>query len=113
VRVLNSVGALQTLTNSVTARWTSLDGVSTFERTGTGTPANNDYFATATTSLTTPPDATTLAKTRLSDTFNAADANLRRRPRRLRTARGPQEGSHTGLVLKDTLPAGTFGRGER
>ena len=107
VRVLDSVVANQTLTNSVTARWTSLDGDFAYERTGTGTPAYNDYFATATTSLTTPPDATTLAKARLTDTYGAADANLRVGDLvdyELRI--GLQEGSHTGLVLEDTLPAG-------
>jgi len=107
VRVLNSVVANQTLTNSVTARWTSLSGVNAAERTGTGTPAYNDYFASATTSLTTPPDATTLAKSRLTDTYGAGDANLRVGDHvdfELRI--GLQEGSHSGLVLKDTLPAG-------
>ncbi|MDT3706704.1 MAG: isopeptide-forming domain-containing fimbrial protein [Thiobacillus sp.] len=107
VRVLNSVVANQTLTNSVTARWTSLNGTNAAERNGTGTPAYNDYFATDTTSLTTPPDATTLDKARLTDTYNAADANLRVGDLvdfELRI--GLQEGSHTGLVLKDTLPAG-------
>jgi uncharacterized repeat protein (TIGR01451 family)/fimbrial isopeptide formation D2 family protein len=107
VRVLNSVVANQTLTNSVTARWTSLEGVNAAERTGTESPAYNDYFASATTSLTTPPDATTLAKARLTDTYGPADANLRVGDLvdyELRI--GLQEGSHTDLVLKDTLPAG-------
>ena len=107
VQVQNSVVANQTLTNSVTARWTSLDGANASERTGTGTPAYNDYFATATTSLTTPGDATTFAKARLTDTYGATDANLRVGDLvdyELRI--GLQEGSHTDLVLKDTLPAG-------
>ena len=53
VVVLDNVLPGQKLTNSATARWTGLDGASTFERTGSGTPAVNDYFtAPATTSLT-------------------------------------------------------------
>jgi len=54
VVVLNGVSPGQELTNSVTARWTGLDGDSVFERTGSGTPAENDYVAgPATTSLRT------------------------------------------------------------
>jgi len=105
VRVLDTVVAGQTLTNDVTAAWTSLDGVNSYERDGSG--GINDYVATATTSLTTPPDATTLVKTRLTDTYNAGDANLR--PGDLvdfELRIGLQEGTHTDLVLTDTLPAG-------
>ncbi len=87
------------------ARWTSLDNASPDERTGSGT-APNDYVASDTTSLTIT-DSTTLAKSRLSDTYNAADANVRVGDLvdyELRL--GLQEGTHTGLVLTDTLPTG-------
>ena len=47
VQVLGTVVAGQTLTNSVTAQWTGLDGVNADERTGSGTPAYNDYLVTA------------------------------------------------------------------
>src|SRR5690606_17505983 len=43
VRVLNSVLPGQTLSNSASAHWTSLDGASAHERTGSGSPAWNDY----------------------------------------------------------------------
>ena len=54
VQVLSGVSPNQTLRNDVRVAWTGLDGVNANERTGTGTPAYNDYFATAFTTLTTP-----------------------------------------------------------
>ncbi len=54
VQVRAGVGPNQTLHNDVRVAWTGLNGVNTNERTGTGTPAYNDYFATAFTALTTP-----------------------------------------------------------
>jgi uncharacterized repeat protein (TIGR01451 family)/fimbrial isopeptide formation D2 family protein len=54
VLVLDGVLAGQELTNSATARWTGLDGNDAFERTGSGTPVENDYVTgPATTSLRT------------------------------------------------------------
>ncbi|MDH3873862.1 MAG: isopeptide-forming domain-containing fimbrial protein [Desulfobacteraceae bacterium] len=44
VVVLNGVLAGQELSNSATAQWTGLDGENAFERNGTGTPVENDYF---------------------------------------------------------------------
>ncbi|MCJ7814617.1 MAG: isopeptide-forming domain-containing fimbrial protein, partial [Xanthomonadales bacterium] len=44
VVVLNGVLAGQELTNSATVQWTGLDGENAFERNGTGTPVENDYF---------------------------------------------------------------------
>ena len=44
VLVLSGVQAGQDLSNSATTQWTGLDGDSILERTGTGTPAVNDYF---------------------------------------------------------------------
>ncbi len=54
VLVLGGVMPGQDLTNSATVQWTGLDGADAFERTGSGTPAENDYLAgPATTSLRT------------------------------------------------------------
>ncbi|WP_175452576.1 isopeptide-forming domain-containing fimbrial protein [Thiohalomonas denitrificans] len=54
VLVLDGVRAGQELTNSATVQWTGLDGDSTLERDGTGTPEVNDYFTgPATTTLMT------------------------------------------------------------
>jgi uncharacterized repeat protein (TIGR01451 family)/fimbrial isopeptide formation D2 family protein len=54
VLVLNGVLPGQELTNSVSIRWTGLDGDNGFERTGSGTPVENDYFTgPVTTSLRT------------------------------------------------------------
>ena len=44
VLVADDVLAGQSLTNSVTTHWTGQKGVNALERTGTGTPAFNDYF---------------------------------------------------------------------
>ncbi|MCG6909780.1 MAG: DUF11 domain-containing protein [Deltaproteobacteria bacterium] len=44
VQVLAGVQAGQDLTNNAIARWTGLNGDSDLERTGSGTPAVNDYF---------------------------------------------------------------------
>jgi uncharacterized repeat protein (TIGR01451 family)/fimbrial isopeptide formation D2 family protein len=45
VVVLSGVLVGQELTNSATVQWTGLDGENAFERNGTGTPVENDYFA--------------------------------------------------------------------
>lgn len=106
VRVLNGVTPAQVLANTATARWTSLDGASANERNGSGSPAENDYAASDSTSLGAP-DNTTFAKSRLTDTFNAGDASLRVGDfvdYELRI--GLQEGTHNNLVVTDTLPAG-------
>ena len=107
VRVLNSVLADQTLSNSAVVRWTGMDGANAYERNGTGTPACNDYVSgPAVTSLTTP-DNTTLAKTRLLDTYGAADADVRIGDILTYELRlGLQEGAHANVVLSDTLPQG-------
>ena len=44
VEVLSGVLAGQELTNSATVQWTGQDGSNSFERDGTGTPVENDYF---------------------------------------------------------------------
>lgn len=107
VRVLDSVLPNQTLSNSVRAEWTGLDGPSDHERTGTGTPAHNDYFTTATAPELVTADNNSIAKTRLTDTYGPLDANVRigdivEYELRL----GLQEGSHANVVVTDTLPRG-------
>ncbi|MGB9081144.1 MAG: hypothetical protein WCD00_07575 [Desulfuromonadaceae bacterium] len=65
VTVLSTVVAGQVMTNSVTARWTGIDGVNSYERTGAdGTGGLNDYVATAAAPpLTIPIPVLTLQKT--------------------------------------------------
>jgi uncharacterized repeat protein (TIGR01451 family)/fimbrial isopeptide formation D2 family protein len=107
VLVLDTVLIGQTLSNSVTAQWTSLDGAGVYERTGTGTPPLNDYFTGPVTTTITTGDTTTISKTRLQDTFVTSDANVRIGDiidYELRL--GLQEGSHDNLVVTDTLPQG-------
>ena len=106
-RVLDTVLANQPLRNSATARWTGIDGASAYERNGTGTPAWNDYFTAPATSTLTTRDSTTITKTRLQDTFGAGDANVRIGDMVVYELRlGLQEGTHTNVVLTDTLPQG-------
>jgi fimbrial isopeptide formation D2 family protein/uncharacterized repeat protein (TIGR01451 family) len=65
VTVLTTVVAGQVLTNSMTARWTGIDGANGFERTGAdGIGGLNDYVATAAAPpLTIPTPTLTLQKT--------------------------------------------------
>ena len=107
VRVLDGVLANQTLSNSAVAQWTGLDGASAFERNGTATPTWNDYFTGPATTTLTVADSNTVTKNRLWDTFGAGDANVRigdiiEYELRL----GLQEGTHTHVMLTDTLPKG-------
>jgi uncharacterized repeat protein (TIGR01451 family)/fimbrial isopeptide formation D2 family protein len=107
VRVLDGVLADQTLSNSATARWTGLDGISPYERNGTGIPDWNDYVTAPVTTTLTIPDATTLVKARRLDTFDAGDADVRvgdivEYELRL----GLQQGAHSNVLLTDTLPRG-------
>ncbi|WP_053549449.1 SdrD B-like domain-containing protein [Desulfuromonas soudanensis] len=107
VRVLDGVLANQLLSNSAVGRWTGLDGESAYERNGTETPAWNDYLTAPATTVLTVPDSTTLTKTRILDTFAAADAEVRIGDMVEYELRlGLQEGAHAGLVLTDTLPRG-------
>ncbi len=112
VLVLDTVLADQDLINSAVIQWTSLDGASTYERTGAASPVYNDYFTgPATTTLTTP-DNTNITKTRLTDTYGAGDANVRIGDvveYELRIAL--QEGLHNSLVVTDTLPQGLIFEG--
>ncbi|MBE9516409.1 MAG: isopeptide-forming domain-containing fimbrial protein, partial [Proteobacteria bacterium] len=70
VRVDNSVLANQTLTNSVVAQWTSIDGASGGERDGSdGIGGLNDYITSPVIeTVTTPNIVATIAKNRTSDT---------------------------------------------
>jgi len=107
VIVLDSVLANQVLSNSAAAQWTGLDGVNANERTGTGTPAVNDYFTAPVTATLTTPDNTALAKARLNDTYGAADSDVRIGDiveYELRASL--QEGQYSNVVLADTLPQG-------
>ena len=107
VLVLDSVLANQDLSNAAVIRWTGHDGTHAFERDGSGTPAVNDYStAPATVTLTTPA-GNAIAKTRLTDTYGAADANARIGDvieYELRLA--IQEGTSANAVITDTLPQG-------
>ena len=113
VAVLNSALASQALANSAIVRWTSLngsvpaDGNNPYERNGSNTPGYNDYFTAPATSTLTTTDATGFAKTRISDTWGAGDANVRVGDTvdyelRLHL----NEGTTSSVVLSDVLPRG-------
>jgi uncharacterized repeat protein (TIGR01451 family)/fimbrial isopeptide formation D2 family protein len=109
VRVLDSVLANQTLTNSAVAQWTGIDGLNNYERTGLdGIGELNDYVtAAATESVTTRDINATITKVRTNDTYGAADADLRigdivEYELRLSVP----EGTLGNLELIDTLPQG-------
>lgn len=108
VLVLDTVLADQDLTNSAVIQWTSNDDTNVYERTGTASPAFNDYFTgPATTTLTTP-DNTNINKSRITDTYaigNPEDVRIGDVIEyELRVAL--QEGLHNNLVITDTLPQG-------
>jgi fimbrial isopeptide formation D2 family protein len=105
VLVNNNVVIGQALTNSATARWTSLDGDFAYERSGTGV-APNGYVASDSTTLIIG-DSTTFVKVRASDTYTAADANVRIGDLiEYELQLGLQEGTHTNISVTDTLPTG-------
>jgi fimbrial isopeptide formation D2 family protein/uncharacterized repeat protein (TIGR01451 family) len=86
VRVLASVVAGQVLTNSVTARWTSLNGASSDERTGAdGIGGLNDYVATA----AAPPQTVPVPTLTLQKTVDKPIANPGDRLRYTITIRNP------------------------
>ncbi len=63
------------LSNSVMVDWTSLDGASSYERTGEGCPtwtAPNDYCTGPATATTTTIDSNSIDKTVSTDTFDTA-----------------------------------------
>jgi uncharacterized repeat protein (TIGR01451 family)/fimbrial isopeptide formation D2 family protein len=107
VLVDNSVLIGQNLSNSVVARWTSLDGAGTLERNGTATPAYNDYFTGPVTANVVVGDNTATTKTRLLDTYGAGDDVVRIGDiveYELRLAL--QEGTYNNVSVTDTLPQG-------
>ncbi len=105
--VLDEVLANQALTNSATIQWTSIDGPDANERDGSAVPVVNDYFTAPATTNTASSDNNTIVKTRLSDTFNAADNIVRigdivEYELRLTI----QEGTSPAIEVVDTLPKG-------
>ena len=107
VLVLDGVQAGQNLSNSAIAQWTSLDGNVANERDGSNTPAVNDYFTGPAVATITTADTTAIAKMRLTDTFNGADANVRVGDvleYELRLTM--QEGTTPAVIVTDTLPQG-------
>jgi large repetitive protein len=112
VRVLATVVAGQTLTNSVSAQWTSLDGVSAFERTGSGAPAYNDYVAGPATTRLTVSDNNSLTKTIITDTYADPPGSASDRIARIgdtatyRLTLKLGEGTNRSVKLQDLLPAG-------
>ncbi|MDJ0818452.1 MAG: SdrD B-like domain-containing protein [Desulfobacterales bacterium] len=102
----------QSLSNSATGRWTSIDGPSVYERNGTATPPYNDYVIGPETTTVVLGDDTTTTKTRLLDTYGAGDDAVRigdivEYELRL----GLQEGSLDNVFVIDTLPQGLIFEG--
>ena len=112
VVVLDNVLAGQDLSNSASSQWTGIDEAigdpaNLNERNGSATPAENDYFNGPVIATLTTLDNTTLIKTRLTDTYDVADANVRVGDLvdyELRIHL--DEGSHSGLIINDVLPLG-------
>jgi len=107
VLVLDSVLANQSLTNSAIVQWTGLEDINVLERDGSATPVSNDYFTAPATTTLISSDNTNLTKSRITDTFNTADDNVRIGDLvqyELRLA--IQEGQTNNVVLVDTLPQG-------
>jgi len=96
VQLHDSVLANQTLSNSVIAQWSSVDGIITNERDGSGGPLNDYTTAPVVETVTTPDIVATILKDRSSDTFGAADSNVR-------------IGDLVEYTLSITIPEGTLG----
>ncbi|MDH5424238.1 MAG: isopeptide-forming domain-containing fimbrial protein, partial [Gammaproteobacteria bacterium] len=107
VLVLDTVLANQVLSNSVVAKWSGIDGANINERTGSASPAVNDYFSTPASTSINSADNNSITKTRLSDTFTAADNTVRIGDLvqyELRVAL--QQGLSNALLVTDSLPQG-------
>jgi fimbrial isopeptide formation D2 family protein/uncharacterized repeat protein (TIGR01451 family) len=109
VRVLNGVLGNQSLSNSVVAEWTSIDGATAIERDGSdGIGLLNDYItAPVTETVTTPDIVEGITKNRINDTYGAADSNVRIGDiveYELRVSM--PEGTLGNLQFVDTLPQG-------
>jgi uncharacterized repeat protein (TIGR01451 family)/fimbrial isopeptide formation D2 family protein len=87
VRVLPTVAPGQSLANSLVARWTGRNGADANERTGSGTPVDNDYFSV--------PVVLTVS-TPLAFTFTKAVANVT-------TGQVPGNDARPGDTLRYTL----------
>lgn len=112
VRVADTVVAGQTLTNSVTAQWTGLDGENSFERNGSGVPAYNDYFTgPATTSLNVS-DNNSLTKEITADSYVDPPSTAIDKIGRIgdtatyRLTLKLGEGTNRSVRVQDVLPAG-------
>ncbi len=107
VKVLNSVLAAQPLKSESQIQWSSLNGSDPAQRNGTASPVFNDYHIGPISATITTADSNALLKTRLSDTFNATDANVRVGDVVDYTLRLTlQEGTSPNVVITDTLPKG-------
>ncbi|MGB9081565.1 MAG: isopeptide-forming domain-containing fimbrial protein, partial [Desulfuromonadaceae bacterium] len=112
VRVLGTVVAGQALTNSVTAQWTGLDGANSYERTGSGTPAYNDYFTGPATTRLTISDRNSLTKTIIADTYVDPPSTALDKIGRIgdtatyRLTLKLGEGTNRSVKVQDLLPTG-------
>ena len=105
VVVVDQVLANQALTNSASIQWTSLNGVSIYERDGSG--VLNDYANGPLTATITSSDANAVAKSKADDTFNPADDNMRVGDLvSYQLDLNLQEGTHNNLIVNDVLPQG-------
>lgn len=114
-QIKTSVSGNASFSNSVLVDWTSLDGSSTYERTGAGCPAitaPNDYCTGPATTSTATADTTTLVKSIIADTYTTApstavDATLRVADIvTYRLALNLQEGTSPAVAVNDVLPTG-------
>ncbi len=112
VRVLATVQPGQTLTNSATAQWTGLDGISANERTGTGSPAYNDYFVGPATTQLKVSDNNSLTKAIIADTYVDAPSTATDKIVRIGDAATYRlilklgEGTNRSVKVQDVLPTG-------
>lgn len=113
VRVLSGVGPGQVLNNSTVGRWTSLNGdQSAVERTGSATPALNDYFTAPAVIALTVGDNSGLAKSVIDDSYNETPASTGEPIVRIgdtatyQLRLELQEGTTQSVVVEDLLPQG-------
>jgi len=107
VLVLDTVQANQELTNTVNVQWHSRDGPDVNQRDGSGTPALNDYFANPPAASITTADNNTVTKTRVTDTFDNTDNDVRIGDIiEYRLLVSLQEGTHPNTEIVDSLPLG-------
>ena len=87
VVVLNDVQPGQTLSNSAVVRWTGLDGASSLERTGSNSPAVNDYVAGPV----------------ISSVFSRLDVSVVKSVMNVNSGQDPATDAEPGDVLRYTL----------